>query len=59
MHQAVTRNQVRNADTLAVALGGDRQAYVWSVPIVIGLTFNPAVYRVLASSLPAPDREVI
>ena len=29
MHQAATRNQVRNADTLAVALGGDRQAYVW------------------------------
>ena len=25
----------------------------------IGLTFNPAVYRVLASILPAPDREVI
>ena len=25
----------------------------------IGLTFNPAVYRMLASSLPAPDREVI
>ena len=27
--------------------------------IHIGLTFNPALYRVLASSLPAPDREVI
>ena len=25
----------------------------------IGLTFNPAVYRALASTLPAPDREVI
>jgi triacylglycerol lipase len=25
----------------------------------IGLTFNPAVYRVLADILPAPDREVI
>jgi hypothetical protein len=25
----------------------------------IGLTFNSAVYRALASSLPAPDREVI
>ena len=25
----------------------------------IGLTFNPAVYRALASLLPAPDREVI
>ena len=25
----------------------------------IGLTFNPVVYRALASTLPAPDREVI
>jgi len=25
----------------------------------IGLTFNPAVYRALATLLPAPDREVI
>jgi hypothetical protein len=25
----------------------------------IGLTFNPGVYRALASAIPAPDREVI